>query len=205
MGKISEGNITGAVGNLVFYGYNGNKYVRMAPAKRSKKSWSDDQKNNWKRFRALTDFWMQFRDTQIGQIWRVAEEGKKGHNLFIKANSPAFGREGTLLDRERLHFSDGKLPLPHLLTAKRLTNDPDKIEVTWRYDGEERISSSRDELMMMISNDDKFTGPIKTGALRKEESAVILLPAGLGTIKGVYLLFGSDDRGLYSADRWFGI
>ena len=123
MGRIIGSNIVGGVGNLVFYSYNGNNYVRTAPGKRSKKSWSEKQMQNWKRFRALTDFWMQFSNTQVEQIWRVAEEGKKGHNLFISANSSAFGPDGTLLDRERLHFSEGKLPMPHLLKASRVPGD----------------------------------------------------------------------------------
>ena len=46
MGKIIGSNIAGAVGNLVFYSYNGNNYVRIAPGKRSKKSWSDRQVQN---------------------------------------------------------------------------------------------------------------------------------------------------------------
>jgi hypothetical protein len=205
MGKIIGSNIAGAVGNLVFYSYNGNNYVRRAPGKRSKKSWSEKQMQNWKRFRALTDFWMLFSNTMVEQIWQVAEEGKKAHNLFIKANSPAFGPDGTKIDREWLHFSAGQLPLPHHLTANRVPGDPDKVEVTWQYDDNQRLASTNDELMMMVSNDDKFTGPIKTGAIRKQESAVIQLPSGIGTIYGIYLFFGSEERQLYSPDMWFGI
>jgi hypothetical protein len=59
--------------------------------------------------------------------------------------------------------------------------------------------------MMMVSNDDKFTGPVKTGAIRKQESAVIQLSAGIGTINGIYLFFGSDIRKLYSPDMFFGV
>jgi hypothetical protein len=205
MGKIIGSNIVGGVGNLIFYSYNGNNYVRMGIRKRSKNSWSAKQVENRKRFRALTDFWLQFKRTQIGQIWRVAEEGKRGHNLFISANSPALGPDGTLLDRERLHFSVGKLPLPHLLMANRVPADPDKVEVTWQYDETNSMAWFDDELMMMVSNDDKFTGPIKTGAIRKQESAVIQLPSGIGTINGIYLFFGSEERKLYSPDMWFGI
>ena len=205
MGKVIGSNIAGAVGNLIFYSYNGNNYVRMGIGKRSKKSWSEKQVRNRQRFRALNEFWMKFSGTLVEEIWRVAEEGKKAHNLFISTNSPAFGPDGTLLDRDRLHFSAGKLPLAHLLTAKRVAGDPEKIEVKWQYDDTERIASSHDELMMMISDDDKFTGPVKTGVLRKQESAVIQLPAGIGTVNGIYLFFGSDKRKLYSPDIYFGI
>ena len=205
MGRIVGSNIAGAVGNLVFYSYNGNNYVRIAPGKRSKKSWSEKQMQNRQRFRALTDFWMQFSNTLIEQIWRVAEEGKRGHNLFISANSPAFGADGTLIDREWLHFSAGKLPLPHRLTANRVPSDPEKVEVTWQSDEGNMLADPDDELMMMVSNGDQFTGPIKTGAKRKQETAVIQLPSGPGTINGIYLFFGSDKRKLYSPDMYFGI
>ncbi len=205
MGKIIGNNIVGGVGNFVFWSYNGNNYVRMAPRKRSKNSWSGKQVENRKRFSALAEFWMQFSGTQVEKIWRVAEEGKRGYNLFLKANSPAFGFDGTLLDRERLHFSAGKLPLPHLLTASRVPGDPDKVEVNWQYDAGAGNAWPDDELMMMVSNDDKFTGPIKTGALRKQELAVIQLPTGIGTINAIYLFFGSEKRKLYSPDMWFGM
>jgi len=205
MGRIVGGNIVGGVGSLVFWSYNGNNYVRVAPGKRSKKSYSEKQVQNWKRFGALTAFWRQFRYTLIKQIWQVAEEGKKSNCLFFEVNSPAFGPDGTLLDRQRLHFSAGKLPLPHLLTANRVAGDPDKVEVTWQYDKGSGGAWPDDELMMMVSNDDKFTGPIKTGVDRKQETAVIQLPAVTGTIQGIYLFFGSEKRTLYSTDEYFGI
>ena len=205
MGKIIGGNIAGGVGNLIFYSYNGNNYVRTAPGKRSKKSWSDRQVQNRKRFSALNEFWMRFSSTRIEQIWRVAEEGKKGHNLFISANSPAFGPDGALVDPEWLHFSAGQLPLANRLTASRLSGDPEKVEVTWQYDPNKGSAMPEDELMMMVSNDGKFIGPVATGAIRKQQSAVIQLPTVTGTIQGVYLFFGSDKRKLYSPDMYFGI
>jgi hypothetical protein len=57
----------------------------------------------------------------------------------------------------------------------------------------------------LISNNDQFTGPIKTGAIRKQETAVIQLPTVTGTIKGINQFFGSEKRKLYSADMYFGI
>lgn len=205
MGKIIGSNIVGGVGNLVFYSYNGNNYIRTAPRKRSKNSWTEHQVLNRRRFSALVAFWRQFRLGPIKQIWRVAEEGKKCNCLFYEANAGAFGPDGALMDKERLHFSAGRLPLPHLLTASRVPGDPDKVEVTWQYDEKNKMAWFDDELMMMVSNDNKFTGPIKTGAIRRQESAVIQLPTVTGTIQGIYLFFGSDERKLYSPDMYFGI
>jgi len=203
MGKIIGGNISGAVGSVVFYSYNGEKYVRAAIGRRARNSWSERQVLNRQRFKALSDFWMQFKFTQVGQIWRVAEEGKKGHNLFISANSPAFGPDGALVDMDRLHFSAGQLPQAHKLTANRVSGDPEKVEVSWQYDPKKGNAMPDDELMMMVSNDSKFLGPLKTGAIRKQESAVIQLPAVTGTIQGIYLFWGSEKRKLYSGDIYF--
>jgi len=79
--------------------------IRSAPRKRSKNSWSDKQKLNWKRFGAMVTFWKQFKYTPMQKIWKIADEGGRGINLFIKTNMPAFGAEGELLDPSRLHFS----------------------------------------------------------------------------------------------------
>jgi hypothetical protein len=205
MGIIKGSNIAGGVGNLVFFSYNGNNYVRTAPRKRSKNSWSEHQVQNRKRFSALSAFWRQFRFGPIKQIWQVAEEGKKCNCLFFEINAPAFGPDGALVDPEWLHFSAGQLPQAHKLAANLVVGDSDKVEVTWQYDEGNRMAWFDDELMMMVSNDGKFLGPIATGAIRRQESAVIQLPAVTGTIQGIYLFFGSDKRKLYSPDIYFGI
>jgi hypothetical protein len=57
----------------------------------------------------------------------------------------------------------------------------------------------------MIVHEGKFKGPIATGLKRKQQTVVIQLPSGIGTIEGIYLFFGSDERGMYSADQYFGI
>jgi hypothetical protein len=205
MGKVVGGQLSGAVGNMVFYSYNDTEYVRMNSAKRSKNSWSERQLLNRKRFSALAAFWRQFRYSPVKLIWQAAANGRGANCLFLSINSPAFGPDGALVDPERLHFSAGELPQVHKLKANRLSTDPQKVEVTWQYDPKSRIAHSDDELMMMVSNDGKFPGPVKTGATRKQESAVIQLPVVTGAIQGIYLFFGSEKRKMYSADIYFGI
>ena len=192
MGKVKGGQLSGSAGNLVFYHYNDTEYFRMAPGKRSKKSWSERQLLNRKRFSALAAFWRQFRYSPVKLIWQATATGRGANCQFLSINSPAFGPDGALVDPERLHFSAGQLPQVHKLTANRLAADPQKVEVTWQYDPKSRIAHSDDELMMMVSNDGKFLGPVKTGAIRKQESAVIQLPAVTGTVQGIYLFFGSE-------------
>jgi len=205
MAKVLGGQLSGAVGNMVFYSYNDMEYVRMTPSKRSKNSWSERQMMNRERFSALAAFWRQFRYSPVKLIWETAAKGRAANCLFLSQNSAAFGPDGTLVDPERLHFSAGSLPQVHKLSVNRDAADPEKVEVSWQYDPKVGLAHSDDELMMMVSNDGNFLGPVKTGAIRKQELAVIQLPAVTGTIQGIYLFFGSEKRKLYSGDIYFGI
>jgi hypothetical protein len=205
MGKIRGGQLSGAVGNMVFYSFNDTEYVRMAPGRRSEKSWSERQRLNWHRFSTLAAFWSQFRYSQVSQIWKIAANGRAANTAFLSANSAAFGPDGALVDPERLHFSAGSLPQVHKLAANRSAANPEKVEVTWQYDPKAGLSHPDDELMMMVSNDGKFPGPFKTGAFRNQESAVIQLPELTGAIQGIYLFWGSEKRKMYSGDIYFGI
>ena len=62
-----------------------------------------------------------------------------------------------------------------------------------------------DVLIIIVSNDWKFIGPVSTSAIRRQESDVIQFPLLTGSIQGIYLYFGSDKRKLYSPDIYFGI
>lgn len=199
----TEAMISGKVGGLVFFDYFGERHVRMAPRDRKKSSWSPKQQAHRSRFSAIYAFWGQYHGKQIQNIWKLAAEKMHAINLFMKTNMPAFGTEGELMDLERLHFSTGQLPLPHLLNAAPMPGDPEKIEVTWQDDSDNARSRSNDELLVMIAHDGKFTGPMETGIVRKTKNAVIQIPAGIGSVQGIYLFFASKERMLYSTDQYF--
>jgi hypothetical protein len=206
MGKVlskSGEGLSGLVGNVVFFGYHGQTYVRVRPLNRSKNSWSERQLLARKRFSALKEFWGRFNYSLIQEIWKVAEVNVRGDNLFLKTNKVAFGPDGTLTDPERLHLTAGKLSLPAKLSAVRSSGDPSKLEVTWQDDPGSHLAWSDDELMMMVGHDLDFTGPVATGAKRKQQSAVIPIPVVPGTVHGVYLFFASTERKLYSPDQYF--
>jgi len=199
------GRVSGKVGPVVYVNFNGRNYVRIAPKERKKNSWSPKQVTYRKKFSKVCNFWSGTVPTKIKQIWDLDAERMNGFNLFVKTNLPAFGSDGTVSDPERIHFSTGKLPLAHKLTAERTPDELGKVAVTWHNDSDSILESTRDELMMVIDFEGKIWGPILTGALRKQESAVIQLPAGLETVKGIYLFFGNEERELYSVDEYFGI
>jgi hypothetical protein len=198
-----NGALTGMVGNLVIANYKSGKTVlRKAPRERK---FTDKQKQNWQRFSAVTALWKSFQESPVQQIWKVAEEGRRGINLFINANAPAFSAEGVITDPDRLHFSAGSLPLPHMLTAQRQIGDPQKVDASWQDDTGSASARPDDELMMMIAHDGSFIGPVATGAIRRQGSAVIQIPPVSGTIEAIWLFFGSEKRKLYSPDQYFKI
>jgi hypothetical protein len=208
MGKIrgrSGEGLSGLVGNVVFYNYNGETCFRSVPRKRAKNSWSERQVLNRERFSAIKAFWSRFDNSLIREIWMVAEQGKRGDNLFVSVNLPAFGPGGTLIDPERLHFSAGQMPMPYRFMAAQSSIDPSRVNVTWQDDPGSSLTRSDDALMMMVAHGVEFAGPVATGALRGQESTVIQLPSVTGTVQGIYLFFASGKRNIYSPDRYFGI
>jgi len=201
----ADGSISGMIGPVVFYKLNGKSYARTAPKERDKNSWSDGQLNYRKKVSKLAAFWRQVTPLPIRQIWNLAAEQMSGYNLFLKTNLPAFSADGLEIDPEWLHFSSGKLPLPHKLKAIRIVGDPNNIEVTWQDDSDIGLALSNDEMTMVIAHEGKFTAPIATGIVRKQQTAAITLPSGIGEIQGIYLYFASDIRMLYSQDQYFAL
>ena len=203
MARIKGGVLKGRVGNVIYSEWNGVEVVRSAP-NRNKNSWSEKQQLHRRQFKAISEYCGKYREL-IRLIWNLAAENGHGHNLFLKANSPAFALDGELTAVEKLHFSAGKLPFPQQITAKRLTGDPSKVEVNWRNDENLSPVYSHDELMMVAGYADHFTAPIATGVLRREGETVIDLSADYSTITGIWLFFRSYRKDGYSWDQYFGI
>jgi hypothetical protein len=201
----TDGSISGMIGPVVFFRQNGNTYARKAPAKRAKNSWSDEQVMYRGKVSKLGVFWRQSTPDTVKQIFKLAAENMTGYNLFLKTNMPAFSPDGLQIDPEWFHLSAGKLPLPHKLKAVRVAGNPNQIEVTWQPDLEIGLALPTDELTVVFAHEGKFTGPIATGTQRKQQTAVIHLPAGIGPVQGVYLSFASDEQKLYSPDQYFGL
>jgi hypothetical protein len=203
---IFKGNdIAGMVGPVVFLKLKDKGVIRSAPKQRNKSSWSDQQVMYRSKISRFAAFWNQAVPDECKQIFALAAKGMTAYNLFLKTNLPAFSPDGTQIDPAWLHLSVGKLPLPHQLSAARSLSDPSKIEVTWQNDPISRLARPKDKLLMIIAPDGEYSSPIITGAIRKQESAIINLPAGPGNTEGVNLFFGDEERELYSKDEWFGI
>ena len=207
MARVTTGTgkgFSGKVGGLVFSQQNDETYVRSAP-QRKKNSWSPRQQLHRIRFKAVHDYCAKYRYTLIPQIWNLAAKDRHGFNLFLKANMPAFALDGQLAEQGKLHFSDGKLPLPLQFKAKRTDGDPSKIEVSWLNDANLPGVYIHDDLLMIAGYPDHFTSPLTTGLQRRDCHGVISLPIDHSEITGIWLSFAAPDKEAYSPDQYFGI
>ena len=205
MAIFENGHFSGLIGPVVGIPDKKKQIWRSAPSKGNPKKRSKKQKLNQNRFGAVVTLWKQFRYTPVQKIWKIADEGRRGINLFISVNMPAFGAEGQLLDPGRLHFSAGHLPLPHRFTAVRSLEDPAKIAVSWNNDQQPGAGRSDDRLMLIAAKDGNYSALLNTGVDRRTGTAVLNLPEGMETAQAVYLSFGSEKRGMYSQDVYFEI
>jgi hypothetical protein len=201
MAKIINGQLSGLLGALVAVRTKNGAVLRSAPRERRK--WSFKQHQTWKRFTALTDLWNTFKYYPLQTIWKIADRGGRGINLFIQTNMPAFGTEGELMEVGKLHFSAGKLPLPHYLTAVK--GDPGEINVSWDPAPQPGEGRGDDLLVMQFVKEKVFSKQLNTAVQRKMGSAVLTLPPGFENSGGVYLSFANEKREMYSEDQYFEI
>jgi hypothetical protein len=202
-GGIGTG-YSGKAGGVIFSEWKGIPVMRAAFS-RSKNSWSEKQVMHRQRFKAINDYCRKYKYTLIPQIWNLAAENGHGYNLFVKANTPAFALNGELVETEKLHFSAGKLPVPRQFSAKRSDSDPSKVEVSWINDENLPQDYASDVLMMVCAYPGRFTDPIATGAQRRQEGALIDLPADYQNVTGIWLFFVASKKESYSPDQYFRI
>jgi len=203
-----QGGITGIpsgkVGNVVFVNREGSPYIRVVPVY-TKGSWTMNQKQHRLRFKKVTEFCRQYRMNIIRPIWNLLPGKASGYGKFLKANMPAFGRDGKLIDKSMLHFSSGVLPLPYHLKAERTEGQNNTIYMTWANDAMLPQQQQYDELLYMAAKGDEFTGPYAAGLKRRDCGGVFDLPDDIENADALYLFFASGDRGSFSPDKYFSL
>lgn len=188
-----ESSLSGKFGDMVFVQLHGKTYMRRAP-RRKKDSITPAMLLNQKRFTGIMKFCGQFKDTLIPQIWNSAAIRTSGFRLFQKSNSPAFGKDGSLLDPKQIRLSIGKLPFPQGLTAGRPEVEGSVIEVSWLEDQHMGGIHLQDELMVISAGDGQFSEIMATGILRNDLNGSFELPELPTAATHIYLFFESKDR-----------
>ena len=206
MALIKPGNgssLSGLVGGVVVVQTKRGSYMRGAP-RYSKSSWTEKQQLHRERFKKVSKFCNQFKETVIRQIWKYADERTSGRGLFLKANMAAFSPEGELADPAKLQLSIGNLTIPEGLQLSRVEGNCRAVKVSWLKDGSGGFNL-RDELMVVSSGEGVYSQILTTGLLRGQLGGTFELPVIPASATHVYLFFASSDRRSYSASECFEV
>ncbi|HLN72556.1 MAG TPA: DUF6266 family protein [Prolixibacteraceae bacterium] len=196
--------VSGKIMDVVYVRYKGGTYIRRAPRVR-KEARTPAMLQNQQRFACIQRFCTQFKDTLIPMIWNDRATKGSGYNLFMKANSPAFARDGSLSDPLLLKFSLGELSLPEALTAQLSAPDAGTIKVSWQKESHMGGLRLNDELMAISYDGENFSGMIPTGLKRKDLQGSFELPVMASGVQYLYLFFSSEDRRSFSESVAFKI
>ncbi len=191
-------SLTGMVGPIVIAEWMGQTYMRSAPKRKVKNSWSPQQLLHRKRFKLVNTFCKQFRVFLIPQIWNDTAERMSGYALFLKTNMPAFAADGSLMDPKLIRLSTGKLPLVEELKADRSVPGSNTINVSWSKTSVLGGIRSKDELMVISAGNGKYSEITGTGIIRYALNGSFELPQPPASATHIYLFFGSKDRRDYS-------
>jgi len=198
------GGISGKVGDKVYYQMNGKTYVRSLPKSRQKPV-SPLQKLQQERFLCIVRFCKKFKYSVIPLIWNGIEKSYSGYSLFMKTNSPAFGKDGELMDPQRIQLSAGKLYHPYGFTARRKVGEPAVVEVSWQKDAHLGGVPLWDELLAISTDNDQYSDVQVTGITRGSLGGSFTLPSLKAPATHLYLFFASEDRKQYSGSACFEI
>lgn len=198
-----DGPISGLVGTVICYKVGDVNIMRAKIGPRAEDSWSDKQVLHRKRISRVAALWKSLANNPVRSTWRAAAGPWPGYSLFLKTNLAAFNGDGSQVELEYLHMSIGALPLPHQFLASASEGNPEVWKASWLNDSGKGQASAKDELLVMVVRDGKFSDPVITGAKRGDQTASIQLPVGAGTVQGIYLSFVSGDRKACSMDQFF--
>ena len=202
--------VSGKIGNVVFFTRKDQSFVRSAP-KRKKTEWTPEQQLHRQRISQAAGLWRKLKNGMVPQIWNLGSQQMNGYALFLKANMPAFGVDGTLLDPKLLQLSVGKLNLPQKLEAKKGEGEGEgsTIVVTWQNDLLLSAVRLQDELLAISSVDGQYSEVMATGIKREAKGGLFELPAfpmpqAQGPVH-LYLFFGSEKRNAYTNSACFEV
>lgn len=199
-----SGQVSGKFIDMVYVRYKGGMYVRKAPMVR-KEARTPAMLRNQQRFAAMHHFCAGLKHTLIYIIWNDRATTGSGYNLFMKSNSPAFAKDGSLLDPLLLKLSMGDLPFPEGLTVERTAPGTDTIRVSWQKESHIGGSMFNDDLMAISYDGDQFSSMFITGIKRKDLGGTFDLPVNALRAEYFYLFFAAEDRRSFSNSISFKI
>jgi len=194
--------VSGKIGNVVFYQRYGKDYVRSAPMKK-REFWTEEQLLYRQRLKKASGLWRALKSDEFPKIWNKAAVAMNGYAWFMKSTLPALEMDGTMIDIRQLKVADGKLPVPQKLKAERLPNDANTVEVSWENDPNSPAERLKDEVMVITHANGKFSEVTSTRLKRSGRKGTIHLPVHPENTANIYLFMASGDGEEYSESIGF--
>jgi hypothetical protein len=194
--------VSGKIGNVVFYQRYGKDYVRSAPMKK-RETWTEEQLLYRQRLKKASALWKALKSDDFPKIWNKAAVAMNGYAWFMKSALTALEMDGTMIDILKLKVSDGKLPVPQDLQAERMPDNANIVSVSWKNDSHSPVERLKDELMIITHANGKFSDITASGLKRRDLKGQFALPERPEDPGNFYLFMASENREEYSVSSAF--
>jgi hypothetical protein len=195
MAKLPNLQISGRMGNVIFYVRNGKQCMRAMPQK-VKNPKSKKQSKRRSQFGETAKFASSLLKVLIHPYWNpiAKQENRSGYNLFLTTNMPAFA--AGVLQKEKLLL----IPENGLKQAQFIISQTESgIQLAWHFSKATKKADAEDELTLLIMAPDGILEIRKTQIKRSKLELKIENPKG-------QQYFAFWERGsLWSASCWLAI
>ena len=212
--------LSGRIGNMIYYTRNGKTYARRAAIPGKKRKWETEGRHERNvaasnRFAVMQRMYSAFARKVSADIWRIAAraEGKMAANLFHSENFACIDGQGRMANPEAFRFTEGELTLPPGLRVRRAEPpasgepaDEGWWEVAWEAEEEWSLAAATDRLMagVLYATDPLTPCPAaETSGRRGDGHGRFRLDPEAGLPAHVYLYFAREDGTAYSPSRHF--
>lgn len=209
------GQMSGRVGNMIYYVRDGKMYARRARIPGKKRKWETegrDERNAAaaRRFGVTQRMYSLFAREVSPEIWRAAARarGMMAANLFHSLNFACVDGQGRLANPEAFRFSEGELTVPPGLTVAPAGGDAEGtwFEAAWEAEEEWGLAAPTDRLVVgVMYADDPLSTRLaaEVSGTRGELHGRFRLETGRGGAAHAYLFFAREDGAAFSPSRHF--
>jgi len=202
--KRNLNEVSGKVGNTVFYELNGQFIARSTPYRH--KPYTQGELANQNKYTIVNKFLKQIKDVySIGFEFVAKGTTSNAYNKAVSRNLTAVSGErgAQYFDYAKAAISEGKLPMAK---DAAVSLRPEGVHFTWNPESEDTTIFQDDQVMIMLyllGKSDKIIF-LKAGAKRAEGMELLLVEEPRHPKAHVYIAFISNNRKSISNSQYLG-
>ena len=202
--KRNLNDLSGKVGNTVFYELNGQFIARSTPYRH--KPYTQGELANQNKYTIVNKFLKQIKDVySIGFEFVAKGTTSNAYNKAVSRNLTAVSGErgAQYFDYAKAAISEGKLPMAKD-TAVSLR--PEGIQFTWNPESDEKTMLQDDQVVILLYFPGIWDKTIflKAGAERAEGMELLVVEKSRYPKAHVYIAFISNNRKSISNSQYLG-